>query len=138
MSKRGMLRRKRGFALAEAVIALTAVLMVSAAALTMIMSSILVKTTSIIETEARGFASDVLECFKVADDKAEFAKNLEFALGEPLTDRNAEDNEYQYVFDGFVANITVNETLTDFEIQLVNKKAGEILAFTYRKGGGGT
>lgn len=135
MSKRGMLKRKRGFALAEAVIALTAVLMVSAAALTMIMSSILVKTTSVIETEARGFASDALECFKAAESKKEFEDNLEFVTG-----RNTEDNEYQYVFDfdGFDANIEVNEALTEFEIRLLNKKDEEILAFTYRKGGGGT
>ena len=138
MSKRGMLKRKRGFALAEAVIALTVVLMVSAAALTMIMSSILVKTTSVIETEARGFASDALECFKAADDKAEFEENLEFVLGAPLDDKNADENAYQCVFDGFVANIEVNDALTEFEIRLVNKKAEEILAFAYRKGGGGT
>ena len=138
MSKRNTLKRKRGFALAETVIALTVVLMVSAAALTMIMSSILVKTTSIIETEARGFASDALECFKVSDDHDAFKENLEFAVGKPLTDRNdADPNAYQYVFDGFVANIKVNDDLTEFEIQLVNKNE-EILAFTYRKGGGGT
>ena len=139
MSKRNTLKRKRGFALAETVIALTVVLMVSAAALTMIMSSILVKTTSIIETEARGFASDALECFKAADNKTEFENNLKFAMGVVELDDNekTDPNAYRYVFDGFVANIKVNDDLTEFEIQL-NKKAEEILAFTYRKGGGGT
>jgi Tfp pilus assembly protein PilV len=131
-------RNKGGFALAETIIALAVILMVSAAALTMILSTLLVKAHGISDAEAYRFASDTWECFKVSDKDEQFLDNLKFAFGEELpTDRDVASNVYQYRFDRFDAKIEVDEGFTELSVTVTDKKGEEILSISYQKGTGG-
>ena len=136
MSQRKTRKRKGGFALAETIIALVVILLVSAAALTLVLTSIQVKTHAVTETEARGFASDVWECFKASNNEEQFLSNVEFALGSALpTDQNDAENAYRYIFDRFYAEITVDGV--KLTVTATDHKGEEMLSISYEKTTGG-
>ena len=71
--------KKGGFSIAEAVIALAVIVIVTASALTLITSATTARYKAIKKSEAINCANDLLECFKVSNDESEFESNAEFA-----------------------------------------------------------
>ncbi len=135
---------KNGFSIAEVVIALAIISVVSITALSIALSSIVTKTNIINRSEAQSFAGNVLECFKAAENEAEFLALVSFAEDVSLTD-GAPDGSgsttYTYYCEDnkFTAQITVNypESLrSELAITITNPKGVNIISFSYRKGDG--
>lgn len=94
---------KKGFSLAETVIALAVIVVVSITALTIVMSSIKNKVNITTKLDAQNFAYNALECFKVSSgekeessDKSDFEELLNQIAEESnltLEEDNNEDNE---------------------------------------------
>lgn len=127
------INRKGGFSMAEAIIALSIIVVVSITALTLVMSSFSVRTTLITRTQGMSFADNVWECFKAADDQDEFKSLVEYATGLTPT----EDTKYIYNGNGFTAVITANydDARPYFDITVTESKDGdEIISFSYVKG----
>ena len=127
------INRKGGFSMAEAIIALSIIVVVSITALTLVMSSFSVRTTLITRTQGMSFADNVWECFKAADDQDEFKSLVEYATGVTPT----EDTKYIYNGNGFTAVITANydDARPYFDITVTESKDGdEIISFSYVKG----
>lgn len=134
MSKNKMQKRNGGFSLTEAVIALAIVVIITVAALTVVMSSIVAKVNAVNKAEAQGFAQNVWECFKASEDEGEFVENVRFALGDDTLE--AQDI-YEYESDRFNAKIEVDWNLATIEITVNGNKGEEIVSLNYNKAKGG-
>ena len=136
--------RRRGFSLVEAVIALTFVLLVSIAAISIVFSAVRTNVKTFDKTRAQYFAENALEVFKASDSDAEFGKNLEFILPEDVTVEPTAYGEYTrfaYTSDesNFIALIDVEFESESgyhyFEISVFDKDSDSVVvSFDYRKG----
>ena len=143
-------KRRRGYSMAECVVALAIIVVVSVAALSIVASSESARRKSIFHSDAQDFASNMLECFKAADNDAEFRENVIFATslqghGEfPLTPTD-EEGVYTYeVENQYKATLKVDFTSGEFEITVNENRVSEadenkimtneIISFTYKKG----
>ena len=133
-------RRRGGFSLVEVVIALTVIVVVSVTGLSIALSSVATKESAKNKSYAQNLADNVWECFKAADDVAEFLRLAEFA-GCELTLN--EDGTYSYSHPdyNFDSQITVDYNSEDgtprptLDILITDKDGGrEIISFTYKKG----
>lgn len=126
------MNKKKGFSLVEAVIALTVVVIVSFAALSLVLSSTTTKVNAVNKSKAQYFAYNALECFKASDDTTEFENNIVFAEGLTPT---KDENTYIFVSEEnkFTAAVTINGKA--FEITVWDKYNDEIISFDYTKGG---
>lgn len=128
--------RKKGFSLAEVVIALSIILTVSLTAMSIALSSVSVTAKAVELSKAQGFAANALECFKAAKDEDELLALIEFAEGVKLTDDG--DSVYSHTLgDGrFTAQITVGfhaDAEDTFELILLDKDGNEHLSLSYHK-----
>lgn len=128
--------KKGGFSLMEAVVALTIIVLVSATALTVVLSSISAKVTQVGRSQAQNFAANAWECFKVSDTEEKFIENMHFAEGADLTFTEG-FCEYTSEEYKFTAEITLNYAVQRpvFEIS-VTYQDKELISFSYTKGGG--
>lgn len=76
-----MKRSSRGISIAESVIAISVITVVSIAALSAILFSVNVQKKVIAQTEAQNFAQAVLESFKASDTLGDLKENVHFAYG---------------------------------------------------------
>lgn len=127
--------RKKGFSLAEVVIALSIILTVSLTAMSIALSSVSVTAKAVELSKAQGFAANALECFKAAEDEDELLKLIEFAEGVKLT--KDKDSVYLHTLgDGrFTAQITVGfaDAEKTFKLILLDKDENEHLSLSYHK-----
>lgn len=133
--------KKRGFSIMEAVIALAVIVLVTAAALTVVLAAISARVKAVNKSEAQNFAYNVWECFKVSDDIGDFENNVEFACdGLNLRDYIAEENgntasySYDSTKNNFTATITANFADGKFNITVKDNKGDDIISFPYEKG----
>ena len=75
------IKRKNGFSLAEVVVALAIVAIVSVGALSIVSSSINSRVNAINRTQAQIFASNLIECFKASEDNEKFIEYAGEAVG---------------------------------------------------------
>lgn len=129
------IRSKKGYSLVEAIIALAVVVVVSATALSISLSSLATKVRAVNRSYAQEFADNALECFKAADNYGEFENLVAYVEGAAL---DGEDGEYKYVFEkkNFVADIKVQfiEGRDTFEIKVRETNGLDIISFNYEKG----
>lgn len=128
--------RKKGFSLAEVVIALSIILTVSLTAMSIALSSVSVTAKAVELSKAQGFAANALECFKAAEDEAELLKLIKFAEGVELTKNG--DSVYSHTLgDGrFTAQIKVcfpENAEKTFKLILLDKDGNEHLSLSYHK-----
>ena len=125
---------RNGFSLVEVVIALSIIVIVSAAALSIIFSSIATRANAVNKTRAINFADNVWECFKAADDEDQFTSFVKFSEGIDLDGMGT----YFYISEenNFTARIYVDfDTDRDeFEIEVFDQDGEEIISFDYTKG----
>lgn len=135
-------KRKGGFSLAEVVIALSVIVIVSVTSLSIVLSSMAAKAAAVDKTEAQSFASNVWECFQASENDAEFLSYVSFSEGVALGDGQTDENGYKvYTYHSekntFTAQIKVkfpeNER-SDFSIDVTDKDGDSIVSFSYRKG----
>ena len=139
-----MRKNKKGYSLAEVVIALTVIVAVSTAALTIVLSSMATKMAAVNKTQAQNFAHSLWECFKASESHEEFLSNIAFAENVSLVAQSTDQDGftvYQYDSDQnkFTAIIKVNYTHTArsaFAVDINQKDGGNIVSLTYEKGDG--
>ena len=126
---KSIINRKGGFSIAEAIIALSIIVVVSIAAATITLSSISLRYTLTNRSIAINFADNAVECFKAAEDETEF-----WALVSGLAD-------YSYIDNKFTAEITVDFNSAPKKFKIVvneikkNDSIGdEIISLEYVKG----
>ncbi len=135
------LKNKKGFSLVEVVVALAVIVIVSAAAITIILSSFASKNTIIDKSKAQSFASNVWESFKAADGQEEFLALVSFSEGVELSEVENEGEGktvYTYFFpeSEIEARISVDFSETErdeLEIDIIDD-GKSIVSFSYRKG----
>ena len=129
------LKKRGGFFLMEAVIALSVVTVVSITALSLIFSSISAKASAVNRAKAQGFAENAWECFKASKGEEEFIDNLAFAEGVRL-EKNT-DNEYVHSVNGYTVTVTVTVDFSGRATLNVSikddAKNKEINSFEYKK-----
>ena len=74
-------RSRRGISLVEVVVALTVIAIISSAALSLVISSASVDANSLRSTQVMMAAENVLECYRCAESKEEFAALLDIRGG---------------------------------------------------------
>ena len=74
--------KKRGFTLAETVIALAIIAVVSVSSLSLILSAQKSTFAALEKQQAQLYAADIISCYRVSDSKQDFKSNVEFALGD--------------------------------------------------------
>lgn len=135
-----MRRNKRGASLAEAVVAITVITIVSVAALSTILFSINAQRKVINYTEAQNFAASVYESFQAADGEESFVKNVKFAEEVELANQEPDEKgTYTYTYSSdthnFQAIIEVNFT-RKISINVIDADdGGSIVQLEYTKGG---
>ena len=134
------IRNKKGISIAECVIALTVITVISFAALSILLSSVSAKKAAVSRAEAQSFAESAFECFKASDNEAEFTANMQFAENVTLTGSESEGftrYTYQCEEDQYTAILDVkyseNER-SELNIKVLDKNEKEIIAFSYEKG----
>ena len=136
------IRSKKAFSLVEVIIAITVIVTVTAAALSVIYSSAVATRRSQNIAEAQSFAKDAFECFRAADSDEEFINTVYFAKGmQPvsITSDISEYTTFKYISDEneYVANIKIRfseDYRSEFDISVTDKKGREITSFEFEKG----
>jgi len=72
---------KNGFTLAESIVAIAIVSLVSITAVTLILSSTHTTRSAVHKAQAQYFAEDALACFRAAEDADQFVDAMEFCGG---------------------------------------------------------
>ena len=122
-------RRRAGFSLMEAVIALAVIAAVSAATLTLIFSSVRIETEAFRSLHIHNEAKNAVECFRYADTEAEFENAIQ-KTGTYTVDGDV----YMRKGDGYTVYLRVNFTDGTLAVETVDA-AGETLGtYSYRKG----
>lgn len=91
-------KNKGGFSLVEVVVAMAIIVIVSATALTIALSSVNAKINAVNKTQAIYFADNVWECFKAADTKKEFdelLKAIHEYYGEDSNEEDSNDEHFE-------------------------------------------
>lgn len=138
------LRKRNGYSIVEVVIALAVIVTVSMTALSIALSSVAAKVNVINRSYAQGFADNVWESFKVAQSQDEFLSLIVFSEGTMLTEKANDGNgKVTYIYysqkNKFSSEIVVSyeeNARPELEVVVTDKNGGEIISFSYRKGGG--
>ena len=124
-SKRKTEYKKRGFTLAESVLALTVISIASVGTLSLVLSSQRATISAAQKQQAQLYATDIINCYRVSDTYNDFANNVNWAIpldntwdGNPATEVDLKGD--------FVANLafdaenekTLTVTIQDSEKQL--------------------
>ena len=137
-------KNKRGYSLAEVVIALSVIVIVSISALSIVLSSVATKVNLINKSHAQSFADNVWESFKAADTRNEFLSLVAFSEGATLTEGVTDESgkttyTYYSVENKFTAEIAVSyheNARPELEVVVTDKDGDDIISFSYRKGEG--
>ena len=146
------IRNKNGFSMVEVIIALTAVIIVSAVALTVILYSISTKAADINKNDAMNFSENVWACFKVSKNAEEFERLVDFAENERhdehgeeegcvLTLVKEEEGVYYYTYSPGAHKFTVNVEARFYDggsyllVHALDKNGEKIVDFKYIIGG---
>lgn len=151
-----MIKKKRGASLAESVVALAVITIVSMAAISAVVFALNAQVKALRNTKAQDFARSVFESFKVSDDYSAFVNNLSFAEDitalEANEDKDGSYTVYEYISSDYDFRATIKVylpddvshesegTKTDPKLSVVvtenSDPDDEIIFFDYTKGGG--
>ena len=100
-------KHKRGFTLAETVLALAVISITSVASLSLILASQRATISAAQKQQAQLAALDIVSCFRVSDDYTDFENNVHFALGKEISQNKIE------LGNDTIANVEIeNNTIT--------------------------
>ena len=135
---------RRGFSLVEVVVALAIIVIVSGAAISLIVSHSRLEARTVQTVEAASIAENAIECFRYANDGAEFIALMNEVYGTNRAYDPSNPTPYNITWNGCAAVISGYNTNTiTIEITVLNSKDEEIIdKVTYTKVlgavGGGT
>lgn len=126
-----MKKNNRGFSIAEVVVSIAVVLIVTFGTITLVQSSRTITNEDYACTVARTYASDVLELFKLYTD----SKNYETAVEKYTEIRKSVETENEYVYDGGACTLTITVDFDDkkFTAKGITKKGKTFLEVEYVK-----
>ena len=117
-----LLKGKRGFSLVEVVVALAVIVTVSVAAMSFIKTSSIASDRELAYSEARLYASNALEIFKYAENKAQYTDLVNKKLTKP---------ESGYVSVDIVVKTENSEST--FTATATKQNGDELFKLTYTK-----
>ena len=118
---------KRGFTLAESVLALAIIAIVSVGTLSLILSAQNSTISAAQKQQAQLYAADIIACYRVSTSDEDFNKNVTFAIGKEIIDNKITLN------DGLTAYITKEGTTLTVAVK--NEKDTALTTLTFNKGG---
>lgn len=118
-------KKCRGFTVAEVVVALTIIVIVSGASMTLIAMQARNEVRAVQTIEATNIAENAIECFRYAQDTEGFVNA--FNLPEKMPDLSG-NGPYTVTKDGVTVNIKIVEN--KIEINAINAKGDTILGTT--------
>lgn len=98
-----MKKNNRGFSIAEVVISIAVVLIVTFGTITLVQSSRIRTNEDYACTVARTYASDALELFKLYSNNTDYKTELE----NHTEIRKSAETENEYVYDGGICTLTI-------------------------------
>ena len=139
MSKRRFMNKK-GMTVAEVIIAIAVISVVTVSALSLVLYSENTALTAQYKTEAQYFALDALECFRVSADADEFESAMDFRGGYTAVDDVTGGYIYKLENGGYVAIVTLSysegEQRSKFSITVRNADGDAVAEIIdFRKGG---
>ena len=120
---------KRGFTLAESVLALAIIAIVSVGTLSLILSAQNSTISAAQKQQAQLYAADIIACYRVSDSDADFNENVTFAIGKEIIDNKITLN------DGLTAYINITQDGTSLTVAVKNEKDTALTTLTFNKGG---
>ena len=120
-------RSRRGISLVEVVVALAVITIISAAALSLVISSARVDANSLRSTQVMMAAENVLECYRFAESKEEFA-----ALLEKTGDYKGSDGVFVLTEKSYT--ITVSYSAEKLIFSAADGDGEEIYSYEFDKG----
>ncbi len=121
---------KRGFTLAESVLALAIITIVSVSTLSLILSAQRSTISAAQKQQAQLYAADIISCYRVSTSDEDFYKNVNFAIGKEIADDNT-----IALNDGLTAHIIKEDTDTTLTVAVKNEKGTTLTTLTFTKGG---
>lgn len=113
---RKLLTDRRGISMAEVVVALTVVVMVTAAAISVVIASIRYEAKYVNETTALSYCESAVECVRFADSDETLGKMLE-KLDDEF--QETESGIYMLEKEGFTVTVEADFDNDEFEISAV-------------------
>lgn len=123
-------RSRRGISLVEVVVALTVITIISAAALSLVISSARVDANSLRSTQVMMAAENALECYRFAENKDNFADLLK-KTGDYTEDQEAVGT---YVLTEKAYVITISYTDAKLTFSATDSDGKEIYNYEFNKG----
>ena len=120
-------RSRRGISLVEVVVALAVITIISAAALSLVISSARVDANSLRSTQVMMAAENVLECYRFAENDGDFADLL-----QKTGDYKGSDGVFVLTEKSYT--ITVNYTGTKLTFSATDGDGEEIYSYEFDKG----
>ena len=138
------IRARKGISLAEVVIALVVITIISLATLSVVFVSAKVESKTIVAMEVRNSAENAMECFRFAGGSVDtFKKCLNLSVG---ADEDAvdvwqfADDTYSYNAGRYMVTIKLikdeNNKLIGFEYAAKDSTGADVYDFTFKNGGG--
>ena len=110
---------KRGFSLAESVLALAVISISSVGILSLVISTQRATINAAQKQQAQLYAMDIINCYRVSSTTADFNTNVKFALGADIIDNTI-------TLNNMTATISIDENNTLKVIVENDKKLTEI------------
>ena len=101
------LKDKRGVSMAEMIIAMTIITLVTAAAMTIMISSLRTTNRDFSEANAQHFAANVVACYTASTDVEDFRSKMESIGGYVSADHSGEDTSLYYLNGDYRAIVQV-------------------------------
>ncbi len=131
------LKNKRGITLLETVIALTVILLVSGAFVSIAMIFTKAETKNTTQAQAISYSESIIECFRYCESNEEMESALmllDSSFVEVISDDKAlGDATYRLEKAGYVIEIVANFAQSKLEIQIADYIGNEINRLDYEK-----
>ena len=126
-----MKKNNRGFSIAEVVISIAVVLIVTFGTITLVQSSRIRTNEDYACTVARTYASDALELFKLYSNNTDYKTELE----NHNEIKRSKETENAYIYDGGACTLTITVDFDDkkFTAKGITKKGKTFLEVEYVK-----
>ena len=119
---------KRGFTLAESVLALAVIAITSVGTLSLILSAQKATISAAQKQQAQLYAADIIACYRAGGD---FNDNVQFALGKNITED--EENKIIITLDGGLTAV-IEKSDPTIEVIVQNERGQDLTTLTFTKG----
>ena len=130
-AKKLNIAKNRGFTLAESVLALAVISIVSVSALTLIISAQKSTISAAQKQQAQLFAADIIACYRVSspEDANSFADNVKFATGKEISNDNTIE------LDGnLIARLSLKTEEKTLTVNITTNEGKELTSLSFTKG----